>query len=115
MGKKKYLEVTETLREINQEMFSRSLVELMANLQGFKDDYPDHKDLHITIEKSYCDAPDDFYLEGTRLETDEERDKRLDWALHTRKLKIEAKAEQEAAEKAELKRLLEKYGEELIQ
>jgi hypothetical protein len=111
--KKRYLEITETLRELSIEFFEGSLIQLMAELQGFMDDYPDHKDLEILIDH-YCESVD-IELRGTRLETDKERDKRLAKARKERERKAEMKASREVAEKQELKRLLEKYGEELIQ
>ena len=111
--KKKYLQIRETLRSLDVDFFSDTLVRIMAELQGFKDDYPDHTDLAISIDNYYDTF--DIDLVGVRSETDKERDKRLSKARKERERKAEVKTSQEAAEKQELKRLLNKYGEELIQ
>jgi len=109
---KKYLAIEEELREFDVDLFNGSIIKLAAELQGFQDDYPDHTNLRFWIDQHYECV--EIKLMGTRQETDRERDKRLTRARKERNLKAEAKAQKEAAEKTELKRLLEKYGEELI-
>tara|TARA_R110002096_G_scaffold174566_1_gene350341 strand:- start:1723 stop:2097 length:375 start_codon:yes stop_codon:yes gene_type:complete len=114
MAKKKYLEITERLKELSPySMFDRSIVHIMADLQGFQDDYPDHKYLRITVESGGWDNPDEFYLMGTRTETDIERDKRLVKAQKLRKDKKNAKTKKDTAEKEQLKELLRKHGGDL--
>jgi len=114
VGRKKYLEITEKLKELSPySMFDRSIVHIMADLQGFKDDYPEHKDLRITVESGGWDNPDEFYLMGTRTETDIERDKRLVKAQKVRKDKKSAKDRKTEQEKEQLKELLRKHGGDL--
>lgn len=113
MPKKKYLEIEEELRDLDVEsMFDRSIVEIQADLTGFQEDYPNHSKLRIYVDHYYESV--EIKLMGTRLETDKERDKRLAKAREMKAKKIAAKEEAMAAEKQQLKQLLEKYGDELI-
>lgn len=109
-SKKKYLQVRETLCNLDMDFFSDTIVKIMAELQGFKDDYPDHTDLAILIDHDYDSRAIDVNLVGTRLETDKERNKRLAKARKERERKVEVNASREAAEKAEFFRLVDKFG-----
>lgn len=111
MPKKKYLEIEECLRALPVEFFDRSLVEIQADLTGFREDYPDHTKLRIMVEYASWDDRDEFYLKGTRSETDDERDWRLEQTREDRRKKAEAQARKEQAEREQLAKLLKKYGD----
>ncbi len=109
MSKKKYLEVEEELRTVHEDFLNSSLVKLMAELQGFQDDYPDHQSLRLQV--NYEDGYDaTITLIGTRLETDKERNKRLAYARTVRRARAQAKATAEAIELALYKKLKAKYA-----
>lgn len=108
MTKKKYLDIRERLRSFDQDLFNGSIVRLMCDLQGFQDDYPDHTALAFVID--YDEYGVEVELFGTRKETDKERDKRLDKARKVRERNAASEVELEENERAELKRLQEKYN-----
>lgn len=108
MAKKKYLDVKEKLRDLDTDFFHDSIVKLKAELQGLQDDYPDHENLYISVDRYYESI--DVELYGTRKETDKERDKRLDKARKIREKNAAHAVELEENERAELKRLQEKYN-----
>tara|TARA_R110002094_G_scaffold117756_1_gene113358 strand:+ start:1995 stop:2378 length:384 start_codon:yes stop_codon:yes gene_type:complete len=114
MAKKKYLEIHERLKELDPwVVFNRSIVHVMADLQGFQNDYPQHKKLRIVVDSGGWDDPDEFHLVGTRMETDSERDKRLARAKKSREDAKQIKADRNAAEIEQLKELLTKHGGDL--
>lgn len=115
MGKKKYLEITETLKELPVDEFQGLITEQIKRLKLIIDNYPDHTQIYISYDNDYNTySSGSFQIIGTRSETDKERDKRLAKGRKERERKAEIKAAEETAEKAELKRLLIKYKEDLI-
>ena len=112
MANKKYLDIRERLRSFNQDLFDGSIIRVMCDLQGLQDDYPDHTDLAFIID--YDEYGVDVELHGTRKETDKERDKRLNKARKLREQKVAHQVELEENERAELKRLQEKYNQESV-
>ena len=113
MGRKKYLEIEEKLRYIDDDTFDGPVDEVIQSLQDMKKSYPNHTKLRIWLDYGAWDNPNEYHLMGTRMETDDERDKRLAKARKLKEQKAAKKAEDEAKEKQELKRLIEKYGDEL--
>ena len=115
MAKKKYLDIIEKLRELSPyDIFDRSLVAIIADLEGFKNDYPEYRDLRISVFHSSWQGDNvEFYLFGTRTETENERLVRLAAdKKHRDKIKARKK-EQNAEEIALLKKLLNKHGGDL--
>lgn len=115
MSKKKYLDVVETLGTIGVSELEGGISVVIMQLQSYIDENPNHTDIVL----SYNYDSDEFIhgtydIVGTRKETDKERDKRLAKARQARTDKAAIKAGVVASEKAELKRLIEKYGAELI-
>jgi len=111
MAKKKYLEFEEQLEEVDIGLIDGELDVLIDRLKKLGEKYTStHSKIRIKVEYGSWDDSDEFYLMGTRSETDKERDKRLARAKKIRDAKKAQKLKQEEHEKELLGRLLKKHG-----
>jgi hypothetical protein len=106
-------DITEKLESFGMYDLEGPVDTLIEELQRIKEDYPHHTNLRIVEDSPYWDNDDQYGVYGTRPETDQEKEKRLEKARKARetrkKNKEEAERKKTEKEKAEYLRLKEKY------
>lgn len=105
---KKYEIVKEEILYLPDEFFEVEIVEVIKELTSLQNKYSNYNKLYIEIEYDY-DYGNNFCLMGERLETDEERSKRLENEKKEREKKNKFRAIEEEKERSELARLKAKY------
>lgn len=108
---KKYLLISERLETLDIYFLDNDVDDIIENLNKFKVKYPKHSRLYI--DASYLWNDMEIELRGQRDENDSERDARLASQRRVRDSRKEATLQEIIDEKKELKRLLDKYGEDI--
>jgi glycosyltransferase involved in cell wall biosynthesis len=97
------------------DFFDKGLDALITGLQEIKKRYPDHTNLRIaTYEDLYSEGYADIKLYGDLPETIAERGTREGFEKIAKEKKVECDKKYEIQEKEQLKRLLDKYGDDLV-
>lgn len=111
MPRKKYLDVTERIAEfdLDDTFDSHRIQDIVEWLQELREQHSEYRSMWFSVERGWDDAADTLELMGTRSETDEERNHRLDVARKERAAKAERKARREEAEREEYERLKAKF------
>lgn len=79
-----------------------TLEEVIMTLESVKHNYADHHDFHVNIDWHGHDGAMEISISGARLETDKERDKRLEQARQRREKKAEAEKQLNKTERLSL-------------
>ena len=114
MEKKK---IRERIKEITYIFDDGKLSYLINKLEEIKKESEELGYSDLEIDKEYCcdyynDSKIEFYLYGTREETDEEYNKRMKKNKKKKEINKQNKVKQKGREIKRLKELMEKYPEE---